>query len=149
MTRLDKKKAYVAIARSLPTVAYPNAVCSSATEKQTGQHHATQPRIRRVSPAKACRGALGFRARQTRPQKYSVIREQSAGALARDGLRQNAPNYHRFENRTPSDDCARRVFSEANDLVYSPGGYTMEATPGASDRRNMLRMRAEEFMGAA
>jgi hypothetical protein len=38
------------------------------------------PRISRLSPAKACRGALGFRARQTRPQRYSVIREQSAGA---------------------------------------------------------------------
>jgi transposase len=38
------------------------------------------PRISKLSPAKVCRGALGFRARQTRPQRYSVVREQSAGA---------------------------------------------------------------------
>lgn len=38
------------------------------------------PSIPRFSPAKVCRGALGFRARQTRPQKYSVAREHAAGA---------------------------------------------------------------------
>jgi len=38
------------------------------------------PRIPGFSPARVCRGALGFRARQTRPQKYSVVREHAAGA---------------------------------------------------------------------
>jgi hypothetical protein len=37
-------------------------------------------RIRRTCPAKVCRGALGFRARQTRPQEYSVEKEPTAGA---------------------------------------------------------------------
>jgi hypothetical protein len=131
MKRLGKKKANIAIARSLLTVVYailkegrpyqaPDpkqmhemeraklirhhgkrlrdlgaddelisqmvakltaqpAVCSSAAEKQTDPD-ATQPRIRRVSPAKVCRGALGFRARQTRPQEYSVFKDRTAGA---------------------------------------------------------------------
>jgi hypothetical protein len=30
--------------------------------------------IRRACPAKVCRGALGFRARQTRKQEYSVVK---------------------------------------------------------------------------
>lgn len=34
--------------------------------------------IRRASPAKVCRGALGFRARQTRKQEYSVLKERAA-----------------------------------------------------------------------
>jgi transposase len=55
------------------------AVCSSTTEKQT-EPDAPTPRIRRISPAKVCRGALGFRARQTRPQVYSVVKERAAGA---------------------------------------------------------------------
>jgi hypothetical protein len=55
------------------------AVCSSATEKQT-EADAPTPLIRRVSPAKVCRGALGFRARQTRPQVYPVVKERAAGA---------------------------------------------------------------------
>jgi transposase len=55
------------------------AVCSSSPEKQT-EPGATTPRIRRISPAKVCRGALGFRARQTRPQEYSVFKERAAGA---------------------------------------------------------------------
>jgi len=37
--------------------------------------------IRRACPAKVCRGALGFRARQTRKQEYSVEKDPSAGAL--------------------------------------------------------------------
>ena len=36
--------------------------------------------IRRACPAKVCRGALGFRARQTRKQEYSVVTDLSAGA---------------------------------------------------------------------
>lgn len=40
-------------------------------------------RIRRTCPAKVRRGALGFRARQTRPQEYSVEKERSAGAPRR------------------------------------------------------------------
>jgi len=131
MKRLGKKKANVAIARSLLTVVYailkegrpyqapdprqmhemeraklirhhgkrlrelgaddelisqmvaklttPPAICSSAVEKQT-EPAVTTPRIRRISPAKVCRGALGFRARQTRPQVYSVVKDRAAGA---------------------------------------------------------------------
>ena len=40
-------------------------------------------RIRKFCPAKARRGALGFRARQTRIQEYSVKKEQSAGVPRR------------------------------------------------------------------
>jgi len=54
-------------------------VCSSGAEKQT-EADASAPRIRRISPAKVCRGALGFRARQTRPQEYSIFKERAAGA---------------------------------------------------------------------
>jgi transposase len=36
--------------------------------------------IRRPCPAKVCRGALGFRARQTRKQEYSILKDPSAGA---------------------------------------------------------------------
>lgn len=39
--------------------------------------------VRRVCPAKVCRGALGFRARQTRTQEYSVFTDPSAGAPRR------------------------------------------------------------------
>jgi transposase len=37
-------------------------------------------RFRKTCPAKVCRGALGFRARQTRKQEYSVEKDPSAGA---------------------------------------------------------------------
>ena len=33
-----------------------------------------QTRVKKVSPGKVCRGLLGFRARQTRPQEYSVVK---------------------------------------------------------------------------
>lgn len=36
-------------------------------------------RIRKVSPGKVCRGALGFRARQTRGQEYSVLKDRAGG----------------------------------------------------------------------
>jgi transposase len=52
--------------------------CSSQDQKQAGSPAPTL--IRRASPAKTCRGALGFRARQTRKQEYSVVKEQSAGS---------------------------------------------------------------------
>jgi hypothetical protein len=47
----------------------------------TEQAHTPPVIIRRACPAKVCRGALGFRARQTRKQEYSVVTERSAGAL--------------------------------------------------------------------
>ena len=54
--------------------------CSPAQE----QAAAAPPLIiRKTSPAKACRGALGFRARQTRIQEYSVVKDHSAGAPCR------------------------------------------------------------------
>jgi hypothetical protein len=69
--------------------------CSSAGEEQT---ISSQPElIRRTSPARVCRGALGFRARQTRKQEYSVGKDRSAGGpsqvqpkLFSDGPDQNA-----------------------------------------------------------
>jgi transposase len=39
--------------------------------------------IRRACPPKVCRGALGFRARQTRKQEYSVVKDPSAGTPRR------------------------------------------------------------------
>jgi transposase len=47
--------------------------CSSVEKKET----AMPQLIRKVCPAKVCRGALGFRARQTRKQEYSRV-ERSA-----------------------------------------------------------------------
>jgi hypothetical protein len=47
------------------------------------QAHTPPVVIRRACPAKVCRGALGFRARQTRKQEYSVVTERSAGAPRR------------------------------------------------------------------
>ncbi|MGH7866210.1 MAG: IS110 family transposase [Candidatus Dormibacteraceae bacterium] len=52
--------------------------CPSASQEQapTG----APEKIRRSCPAKVCRGALGFRARQTRQQEYSVFKDQADGA---------------------------------------------------------------------
>ena len=47
------------------------------------QAHTPAVVIRRACPAKVCRGALGFRARQTRKQEYSVLKDPSAGAPRR------------------------------------------------------------------
>jgi hypothetical protein len=44
---------------------------SSSVEKETTTQPPLQP-IRRASPARVCRGALGFRARQTRKHEYSI-----------------------------------------------------------------------------
>jgi transposase len=54
--------------------------CSPAQEQAAAAPPLT---IRKTSPAKACRGALGFRARQTRKQEYSVEKDHSAGAPRR------------------------------------------------------------------
>jgi transposase len=54
------------------------SACFSQDEKQAGS--AAPTLIRRACPAKIRRGALGFRARQTRKQEYSVVKEQSAGS---------------------------------------------------------------------
>jgi transposase len=48
------------------------------------QADASEPqRISKSCPAKVCRGALGFRARQTRKQEYSVLKDRSTGGLCR------------------------------------------------------------------
>jgi transposase len=52
--------------------------CSSVEQKQAVSSLPTL--IRRTCPAKVYRGALGFRARQTRKQEYSIVKEQSAGS---------------------------------------------------------------------
>ena len=66
--------------------------CSSAEEKQTA---ATTPqRIVKACPPRVCRGALGFRARQTRKQEYSVIKQPAAEApsQARPTSKRNKPS---------------------------------------------------------
>ena len=51
----------------------------------------TEPeRIVKTSPGKVCRGALGFRARQTRPQKYSVLKDPAAKAAKPRPVPKNA-----------------------------------------------------------
>ena len=54
----------------------------------TSPEHAAPARFRKVSPAKVCRGALGFRARQTREQIYSVAKNLS-GDHPPQGTREN------------------------------------------------------------
>lgn len=51
--------------------------CSAAKAEQASAP--PQNVIRKQSPAKVCRGALGFRARQTRTQEYSVVTDRAAG----------------------------------------------------------------------
>ena len=53
--------------------------CSSPPEEQAESRPKLKV-IRRACPAKVCRGALGFRARTTRKQEYSVEKDPSAGA---------------------------------------------------------------------
>src|SRR5580704_16432409 len=67
------------ITQMVAKLAAQPAVCSASPKEQT-ELAVSAPRICRTTTATPCRGALGFRARQTRPQKYSVVREQSAGA---------------------------------------------------------------------
>jgi hypothetical protein len=52
--------------------------CSSAEKKQAN----SQPPklIGGACPARVCRGALGFRARETRKQEHSVVKDPAAGA---------------------------------------------------------------------
>ncbi len=73
-------------------------VCSPPEEKQTETVPAP-PRIVKTSPAKVYRGALGFRARQTRKQQYSVIKERVAAthSQARPSSKPNKPKH----NKTP------------------------------------------------
>lgn len=51
--------------------------CSAAQAEQASQ--SPQRVIRKTPLPKVCRGALGFRARQTRKQVYSVVKERAAG----------------------------------------------------------------------
>jgi transposase len=52
--------------------------CSAAKAEQASE---PPPKvIRKTCPAKVCRGALGFRARQTRKQVYSVVTDRVAGS---------------------------------------------------------------------
>jgi hypothetical protein len=69
-------------------------VCPSIEEKQTVS---TPPaRILKACPPKVRRGALGFRARQTRKQQYSVVKQQvteapSQGRPKPKSKRKNSP----------------------------------------------------------
>jgi transposase len=56
--------------------------------------------IRRASPAKACRGALGFRARQTREQVYSVVTDRVAGSPSQ--VRPQTKRKKTPEKKTPA-----------------------------------------------
>jgi len=73
-------------------------VCSPPEEKQTAPV-APPSLIAKTCPAKVCRGALGFRARQTRKQQYSVIKERAATTQlkARPSSKTNKP----MHNKTP------------------------------------------------
>lgn len=51
---------------------------STSVEKETTMPFSLQP-IRKASPAKVCRGALGFRARQTRKHDYTVVKKGATG----------------------------------------------------------------------
>jgi hypothetical protein len=57
-------------------------VCSPAEQKQTAT--ALVARILKACPPRVCRGALGFRARQTRKQRYSVFKQPAAEALTQE-----------------------------------------------------------------
>jgi hypothetical protein len=57
-----------------------SAACAPLSETQTA---APPARLRKTCPAKPCRGALGFRARQTRKQEYSVINHLAADSTSR------------------------------------------------------------------
>jgi len=54
--------------------------CSSSPEEQAAAQSELK-HFRRTCIVKGCRGALGFRARATRRQEYSVEKDPSAGAL--------------------------------------------------------------------
>jgi transposase len=59
-------------------------------QKQTAT--ASLPRTVKVCPAKVCRGALGFRARPTRKQRYSIVKQPVAEAPSRDRPKQTRNN---------------------------------------------------------
>ena len=61
--------------------------CPAAEEQQTEPPSPSPlspppPRILKTSPAKVCRGALGFHARQTRKQEYSVFKERAVATAS-------------------------------------------------------------------
>ena len=65
-------------------------VCSSSEQKQTVT---TLPqRILKACAPRVCRGALGFRARQTRKQQYSVFKHPAAETPRGNGLSQHKTN---------------------------------------------------------
>jgi Transposase IS116/IS110/IS902 family len=68
------------IAQILNKCSEPPATGSSPEKEPVQKTTESPERSRRNCPAKVCRGALGFRARQTRQQEYSVFKERSAGA---------------------------------------------------------------------
>ena len=68
-----------ALSRQLvQTIKAPRLVVCSPDEGEQTEAASASLRSRETSPAKVCRGALGFRARQTRPQNYSVVKERVA-----------------------------------------------------------------------
>ena len=74
-------------------------VCSPAGgEKQTELVAPPSPVVK-TYPAKVCRGALGFRARQTRKQQYSVVKERAATTQLK--ARPSSKTSKSIHNQTP------------------------------------------------
>jgi hypothetical protein len=89
------------------------AVCSSAEDKQTAVQPPPQ-HIRKACPARVCRGALGFRARQTRKQEYSVVNHQTADTTSRSWPRSKQNLNPKQTPVTPSDIESPKSIFEAN-----------------------------------
>jgi transposase len=93
MHEREKAKLIRHYAKRLSQLGANDAVIAEIAERLNRPPVPTEPicppppqppdRIRRTCPAKVCRGALGFRARQTRIQVYSVVKEPLAGAPRR------------------------------------------------------------------
>ena len=74
----------------------------------------TEPeRIVKTSPGKVCRGALGFRARQTTPHKYSVLKDRAAKAAKPRPVPKNAKG---TKTKKSNDRHAPKIIFEAKIL---------------------------------
>ena len=71
------------LVQELVTQLNPPAVCSGPSLPMPPQP------IRRTCPAKVCRGALGFRARQTRDQVYTIAQDRAAKSSKPQGSKRN------------------------------------------------------------
>jgi hypothetical protein len=91
-------------------------VYSSVEKSETTTQLPPQP-IRKASPAKVCRGALGFRARQTRKHEYSVTDRRAAethSATHAEGKRKKEPETN---DQSWSEVRSRKDIFEATGLT--------------------------------